>query len=169
MVDPEAVAQQILEGMTFEAPEVGLAPRPLEDQADSIGLVGAPVWMWVANAGPTTWGPNEEAATVGGVTVTVAAVVESVTWDMGDGERVRCGSAGEAYAPRLGVRASPSCGHVYTETSGDQPGTAYVVTATANWTATWTASTGAEGTLEPPRPAATAHVRIGERQVIETG
>ncbi|WP_141711846.1 hypothetical protein [Jiangella alba] len=169
VVDPEAVAQGVLEGMTFEAPELGLAPRPLEEAPGSIGLVGAPVWMWVANAGPTTWGPVEESRTVGGVTVTVVAEVESVTWDMGDGRRVRCGSAGEVYTPRLGVRASPSCGHVYTQTSGDQPDTAYAVTATANWTATWSASTGAAGTLESPRLAATAHVRIGERQVIETG
>ncbi|WP_172885531.1 hypothetical protein [Jiangella sp. DSM 45060] len=168
VVDPEAVAQQVLEGMTFEEPELGLAPRPVEEAPGSIGLVGAPVWMWVANPGPTTWGPVEESRTVGGVMVTVVAEVESVTWDMGDGRRVRCGSAGDVYAPRLGVRASPSCGHVYTQTSGDQPDAAYAVTATANWTATWTASTGAEGTLEPPRPAATAHVRIGERQVIET-
>lgn len=169
VVDPEAVAQQILEGMTFEPLELGLAPRPLEQAPASIGLVGAPVWMWVTNAGPTTWGPSEESVTVGGVTITVTAEVESVTWDMGDGSSVTCDTPGDAYEARLGVRPSPSCGHTYEQTSADQPGTAYAVTATANWTASWTASTGASGTLEPPRPATTGHVRIGERQVIETG
>ncbi|WP_162605979.1 hypothetical protein [Jiangella aurantiaca] len=169
VVDPEEVAQQLLEGMTFEPLELGLAPRPLEHAPDSIGLVGAPVWMWVTNAGPTTWGPIEESATVGGITVTVTAEVGSVTWDMGDGTTVTCETPGDAYRPSLGVRPSPSCGHTYTQTSADQPGTAYAVTATATWTATWTASIGVDGTLEPPRPATTAHVRIGERQVIETG
>ncbi|RIQ29553.1 ATP/GTP-binding protein [Jiangella rhizosphaerae] len=155
--------------MRFEPLELGLAPRPLEQAPGSIGLVGAPVWMWVTNAGPTTWGPIEESATAGGITVTVTAEVESVTWDMGDGTSVSCETPGDAYVPALGVRPSPSCGHTYAQTSADQPGTAYAVTATANWTATWTASTGVGGTLEPPRPATTAHVRIGERQVIEIG
>ncbi len=169
VVDPEAVAQQILEGMTFEPLELGLAPRPLEQAPASIGLVGAPVWMWVTNAGPTTWGPNEESVTVGGVTVAVTAEVEDVTWAMGDGSAVTCDTAGDPYGAGLGVRPSPSCGHIYTQTSADEPGTAYAVTATANRTASWTASTGVSGTLEPPRPATTGHVRIGERQVIETG
>ncbi|TDC48795.1 hypothetical protein E1212_20120 [Jiangella ureilytica] len=168
VVDPEVVAQQILDGMSFEALEVGLAPRPLETDPQSMGLVGAPVWMWVTNAGPTTWGPVQEAATVGGVSVTVTAEVENVTWDMGDGHTVTCAEPGDPYRPSLGVRPSPTCGHSYTQTSAGQPGTAYTVTATANWTATWTASTGAEGTLEPPEPTAVARVRIGERQVIET-
>ncbi|WP_152690757.1 hypothetical protein [Jiangella alkaliphila] len=169
VVDPEAVAQQVLEGMTFEPLELGLAPRPLEQAPSSIGLVGAPVWMWVTNAGPTTWGPADESVTVGGVTVTVTAEVEDVTWEMGDGSAVTCDTPGDAYEAGLGVRPSPSCGHTYAQTSADEPGTAYAVTATANWTASWTASTGASGTLEPPRPATTGHVRIGERQVIETG
>lgn len=164
IVDPEEVAQQILNGMSFEPLEIGLAPRPLETDPQSIGLVGAPVWMWVTNAGPTTWGPIEESATVGGVTVTVRAEVEQVSWDMGDGTIVTCEEPGDPYSPSLGVRPSPNCGHVYTQTSAS-----YTVTATANWAATWTASTGAEGTLEPPEPATTARVRIGERQVIETG
>jgi hypothetical protein len=170
VVDPEEVAQQILEGMAFEALEIGLAPRPLEDDPSSIGLVGAPVWMWVTNAGPTTWGPREESATVGGITVTVTAEVQSVTWDLGDGSTVTCDDPGDPYTPSLGVRPSPSCGHTYMQTSSDQPGTAYTVTATPDWTVTWTASTGAEGTLDPPSPApsTSARLRIGERQVIET-
>lgn len=169
VVDPEGVAQQLLEGMTFEPLELGLAPRPLEEATESIGLVGAPVWMWVTNAGPTTWGPIEKSVTVGGITVNVTAKAESVTWDMGDGATVTCETPGDACRTSLGVRPSPSCGHTYLQTSADQPGTAYAVTATANWTATWTASTGVGGTLEPPRPATTRHVRIGERQVIEIG
>jgi len=168
IVDPEGVAQQILDGMSFEPLEVGLAPRPLEDDPESMGLVGAPVWMWATNAGPTTWGPAQESATVGGVTVAVTAEVENVTWAMGDGTSVTCADPGDPYEPRLGVRPSPTCGHTYTQTSGDQPGTAYTVTATANWTATWAASTGAEGTLDPPDQSTTSTVRIGERQVIET-
>ncbi|PZF79887.1 hypothetical protein C1I92_28815, partial [Jiangella anatolica] len=84
VVEPEEVARQILAGMRFEPLAIGLAPRAVEEDPASIGLVGAPVWMWVSNAGPTTWGPVEESARVGGVTVTVTAEVESVTWAMGD-------------------------------------------------------------------------------------
>ncbi|PZF79108.1 hypothetical protein C1I92_32860 [Jiangella anatolica] len=67
------------------------------------------------------------------------------------------------------MRASPECGYVYEQTSGDWPGAAYEITATANWVVTWAASGGETGTLEGARPTTAARVRIGERQVIETG
>ncbi|WP_051425888.1 hypothetical protein [Jiangella gansuensis] len=169
VVDPEAVAQSILDGMERRPVEIGMAPAPLDADSDSMGLVGAPVWMWVADAGPTTWGPLEESATVGGVTVTVTARVEHVRWSMGDGAEITCTTPGEPYRTSYGVRDSPSCGHRYERTSRGQPGTAYEVSATTTWTAQWSASTGVSGALDAGSLTSTAHVRIGERQVIEVG
>lgn len=168
-VDLEEVAETILDGMDFEPVEIGLAPRPLEQDPDSIGVVGAPVWMWVANEGPTTWGPLEESATVGGITVTVTASVDDVVWNMGDGGSTTCGTPGQAYRETFGVRDSPSCGYMYEHTSRDQPDTAYAVSATTNWSAEWSASTGASGNLEVEPLTSTVHARIGERQAIEVG
>src|SRR5690606_26648664 len=39
-VDPEEVAETILDGMDFELVEIGLAPKPLEQNPESIGVVG---------------------------------------------------------------------------------------------------------------------------------
>jgi hypothetical protein len=169
VVDPAALAKVILDGMEFEPVDIGLAPMPLEQSPDSIGLVGAPVWMWVTNAGPSTWGPMEKSAGVGGITVTVRAWVENVVWDMGDGGSKTCTTTGEAYHVSYGVQNSPSCGYLYEHTSRHQLDTAYPVSATTNWVAEWTATTGASGTLEVQPQKATVHTRIGERQVIEVG
>lgn len=169
VVDPEAVAQSILDGMERQPVEIGMAPAPLAVDSDSMGLVGAPVWMWVADPGPHTWGPVEESATVGGVTVTVTARAEHVRWSMGDGAEITCTTPGEPYRISYGVRDSPNCGHRYERTSRGQPGTAYDVSATTTWTAQWNASTGASGELEAGSLTSTAQVRIGERQVIEVG
>lgn len=168
-VDPAQVAQTILDGMSRDPVQIGLAPRPLEQNPDSMGVVGAPVWMWIANQRPTTWGPLEESATVGGITVTVTARVEDVVWDMGDGGSKRCTSPGHAYRESIGVRESPSCGYRYERTSRNEPGTAYAVSATTNWTAEWSASTGVSGTLDVEPLTSTVHARIGERQLIEVG
>ncbi|TDE02202.1 hypothetical protein [Jiangella asiatica] len=169
VIDPEAVAQGILDSMPREPVEIGLAPTPLEQNPDSIGLVGAPVWMWVADPETTTWGPLEESVTVGGVTVTVTTTVEQVQWDMGDGGSITCGTPGREYRVAYGVRDSPDCGYRYEHTSRDQPGTAYRVSATSTWTATWTATTGASGALDAEPLTSTVQVRIGERQTIEIG
>lgn len=169
VVDPEAVARGILDRMTFDPVAIGLAPRPLEQNPESIGLVGAPVWMWVTNEGPTTWGPNEESVTVGGITVTVTAHAESIVWSMGDGGSKTCPNTGQPYRESYGVRVSPTCGYTYERTSVDAPGTAFPVTATTNWSAEWSASNGAAGELDVPAVASTVRVRIGERQVVEVG
>lgn len=167
VVDPEAVAEAILDGMGLEPVQIGMAPKPLEQVGDSIGLVGAPAWMWVENPGPTTWGPITDSGSEGGVTVTVTAQVDDIVWDMGDGASVTCDSPGDAYSQSLGVRESPSCGHTYERTSRDQAGQAYPVTATTNWSAEWEASTGASGTLDVDPLSSSVQVRIGERQLIE--
>lgn len=166
-VDPEELAQTILDGMSFEPPEIGMAPHPIEQDADSMGLVGAPAWMWIANPGSATWGPLIDDATEGGITVTVTAQVNDATWDLGDGTTVSCDTSGDAYDTAYGVRASPTCGHTYEHTSRDQPDQAYTVTATTNWSAEWESSTGVTGTLDVDPLTASAHVRIGERQLIE--
>jgi hypothetical protein len=166
-VDVEALAQSVLDGMDLQPVEIGMAPTPIEQAPESIGLVGAPNWLWVNNPGPATWGPITETGSQAGVTVTVTAKVKNVTWNLGDGTVVTCDSPGHPYRRSYGVRESPSCGHTYFQTSSEQPNQAYTVTATTNWTAEWEASTGASGTLDVAPLSSSVHVRIGERQLIE--
>ena len=100
---------------------------------DSIGLVGMPVWMWAANPDAHTCGPATASATAGGITVTATARVHQITWDMGDGTKVVCRTAGTPYKAAFGKQESPDCGHVYTTSSSHEPGDKFTVTATSDW------------------------------------
>ncbi|NEE01169.1 hypothetical protein [Phytoactinopolyspora halotolerans] len=168
-VDPEQLAQEILDDFGLEPAEVGIAPTPIDEDPDSMGLVGAPVWMWVENPSPQTWGPITGEASEGGVTVTVTAEADEAVWDMGDGRSHTCVEPGTAYSAEMGVRESPSCGHMYQRTSRGEPDRAYTVSVTTHWTATWEASTGETGTLDVDPLTTSARIRIGERQLIEQG
>src|SRR5829696_2181345 len=52
--DPRAVALQAIATMRLRAIGVGIVPEP---QPGSIGIVGLPTWMWVADPRQHTWGP----------------------------------------------------------------------------------------------------------------
>ncbi|WP_163819638.1 hypothetical protein [Phytoactinopolyspora alkaliphila] len=166
-VDPAALAQQILDDMDLQPIEIGMAPAPIDQRPDSLGLVGAPVWLWAVDPSPQTWGPVEDSMSEGGITVTVTAAVEEASWDTGDGSIRTCTDPGTAYRESLGVRESPNCGHTYQQTSRQHPDQAFTVTATTHWAASWEASTGESGTLDVDPLTSTARVRIGERQLIE--
>jgi hypothetical protein len=152
--DPSVLAQQAVDSMGLRAIRVGIVPRA---DAGSVGLVGVPNWMWVDAPDAVTFGPNTASATAGGWTVTATARVESVTWNLGDGQVVTCG-AGTPYRASYGARPSPDCGHVYTEQGQ------YTVTATSHWVITWS-GIGQVGTIAMDL-AESALVTIGEAQVL---
>ncbi|MFJ5035640.1 ATP/GTP-binding protein [Streptomyces sp. NPDC088560] len=145
-MDPRVLAQQAVDKMLLEGPRIDINPKP-----GGKGLVGMPVWM-AADTSQTTWGPNSASASAGGVTVTATAKVSKVVWDMGDGASVTCTGPGTVYRKSFGLKASPDCGHVYTQPSGQQQGGTYPVTATSTWTVNWQVNGGGEnGTLTAVR------------------
>ncbi|MER6074643.1 ATP/GTP-binding protein [Streptomyces sp. NPDC001817] len=145
-VDPAQLAQEALDKMTLLGPHIDINPKP-----GGKGLVGMPVWM-AADTSQTTWGPNSASASAGGVTVTATAKVSKVVWDMGDGTSVTCTGPGTVYQKSFGLKASPDCGHVYTQPSDQQQGGTYKVTATSTWTVNWQVNGGGEtGTLTAVR------------------
>lgn len=158
-IDPEAVAEEILLGMDLRPVAIGVTPRP---GPGSVGLVGMPNWTWVEDPSPNTWGPLSDSDSAGGVTVTVTAHVDDVTWAMGDGTAHACTIPGTPYQESAGITHSPDCGgqHVY-ESLGD-----FTVTATSNWSAAWTASTGDSGTLSVPPLSSSVAISISELQVV---
>ena len=153
--DPGTAAQQVLAGMQLRPPRIGIVPFP---GPDSVGLVGLNNWMWVEDPDAQTFGPASDTATLGGWTITVTATVQSVDWDMGDGQVVHCEGPGTPYQDSDGFDPSPDCGHVYT-TQG-----VYTVTATAHWTVDWV-STDQTGTFTTDQTA-TDQITIGELQVL---
>jgi hypothetical protein len=153
--DPRVLALRAIGTMRLRAIRIGIVP---EAQPGSVGIVGLPTWMWVADAGQHTWGPITETASSAGYSVTARAKVQRVVWAMGDGTTVTCTKRGTQYADSFGKRASPDCGHTYT-----RQGT-YTVRATSYWQVTWT-GIGQSGTI-PLDFTRTAVITMGEAQVL---
>ena len=153
--DPRVLALQAIATMRLRAIGIGIVP---EARAGSIGIVGLPTWMWVANPGQHTWGPITRTASSAGYSVTATAKVQRVVWAMGDGNTVTCTQRGTPYADSFGKRSSPDCGHTYT-----RQGT-YTVRATSYWLVTW-AGIGQSGTI-PLDFTRTAVITMGEAQVL---
>lgn len=157
-VTPAQLAQQALAQMALTGPAIRMTI-----EGDEHGLVGLPVWLWTEVA-PTTWGPNSATAAVPGLSVTATAQARQIVWDMGDGRTETCKNPGTPYY--TGGVTSPTCQHIYEQSSAGQPNEAFPVTATTTWDVTWTGG-GASGALTVTRQS-TASVRIGEMQVLIT-
>ena len=145
--------------------DIGMAPDVNAAWGHRRSYVGVPVWMWVQNPQPLTWGPYTETATLGGQTITATAQVTGIRWNMGDGREVVCGSTGTAYSVGYGLSDSPTCGHRYDRTSQSQPGDRYTVTATSQWAVTWTSVAGANGTVNLTTSSST-QLEINEIQSV---
>lgn len=126
--DPRVLAQQAISQMGLRHIAIGMAPPP---GAGKVGVIGLPTWMWVADPGAQTTGPQTQSASQSGYTVTATATLNDITWSMGDGGSVVCHGAGTAYSAAQGSRPSPDCGYTFTK-SGD-----FTVTATSHWNVAW--------------------------------
>lgn len=156
--DPEVLARQAVTQMRLRAITIGMAPEPT---ADAVGLVGLPIWLWVASPDASTWGPNTKTASAGGYSVTATGRVTQVVWSMGDGQTVACTSTGTSYTDSFGIAPSPDCGYRYTK-----QGT-YTVSATSYWTINW-AGIGESGVINQTYTSSTV-VTIGELQTVVKG
>ncbi len=159
---PAQAAYRLAQSFQITGIQIGFAPDPNDPNAQS--YVGVPIWMWVENPQPLTYGPYSETATLGGVTITATARVTSILWGMGDGNSVACGNAGTAFQVAYGAIESPTCGYRYTRTSETQGGGRYTITATSQWTVDW-AGGGQSGTI-PLTATSQTTVRIGELQSV---
>ena len=156
--DPRVLAQQAVTQMRLRAVTIGMAPDP---SPGSVGLVGLPIWLWVASPDQSTWGPNTKTASAGGYSVTATGKVTQVVWSMGDGGTVACTSTGTSYTDSFGMSASPDCGYRYTK-----QGT-YTVTATSYWTINWS-GIGESGVINQTYTSSVV-VTIGELQTVVKG
>jgi hypothetical protein len=131
--------------------------------------VNFPVWLALREA----WRPVTAHAAAGGVSVTVSAQPQRVTWQMGDGHTVTCKGPGAAYDPRLSWQQNlkrRSCGYIYRKPSASQPGGTFTVTATVDYAVSWQA-TGAPGggSLGSRGRSASTRVSVGQIETLENG
>jgi hypothetical protein len=171
---PAAAGGRDCFGATFwsDVPPAGITTyTPAEAAAllvKSFPLTGITIGMAPQdNPQPLTFGPYSKSATLGGVTVTATAAVQSVTWSGGDGQTVTCGAGtafNEAAMQDELASDSPTCGFRYQKTSGD--GT-FTVTATSNWLVRWTGG-GTDGTIAVPTIRSVTQVRVGQLESVNT-
>jgi hypothetical protein len=157
--DPAVLARQAVDSMRLQPAAVGATPLP---GPESVSLIGLPTWLWVADPGPSTWGPLTATAAAGPVTVTATARVTAVVWDMGDGGSVTCAGPGTAWTPAMGAGDSPDCGYRY---SG--PGLR-TITPTTAWQVQWSGG-GRSGTMDLQVPGTARQVDVVERRAVITG
>lgn len=128
-IDEAAIARRAIAQLDIDPVTLGMAPRP--NLADPNVLIGAPAYFW-AEGGPPAIGPLSTTVTEQGITITLNATVDTVTYDTGDGATLTCTRDQVATAPtNMTLQGTPDCGHRW-ESSGT-----YTLTATSNWTITW--------------------------------
>lgn len=151
-----------VKSLNLKGVEVGMTPPVVATDPNSIGLVGAPNWLWVKNPAPQTWGPASGSSSSNNLTVSVTAKAQKVTWNLGDGSApIVCTAAGTPWQPGYGVQPSPDCGRA----AGYQQSGTYPVTAKSHWIIDWTSNMGKAGRVAMDLDTATT-VTIAEVQVI---
>lgn len=156
------VAAEAVQSLGLRGVTVGMTPPVAAASPESVGLVGLPNWLWVQNPDPQSWGPVSGTATDSGLTVTVTARAQRVTWSLGDDSApVVCASPGTPWSADDGAAPSPDCGRA----EGYQKAGVYPVTAVSHWTIAYSSNVGMAGSLSMDLTTATT-VTIAEAQVI---
>ncbi|MGY6655379.1 hypothetical protein ACXIZN_24775 [Amycolatopsis sp. TRM77291] len=156
---PAELAAQARSQLRLPTPKI--KANPAGDQ-----LVSLPTWMWLDSS---SWGDVSATAAVPGVSVTAVARPTSVTWSMGGGGSVTCAGPGSPFPAGGNPKsASPDCGYTYRSSSAGQRAEAFPVSATVNWTVTWSGA-GQGGTFPNMTTTGNAAFRVAESQGIATG
>lgn len=154
--DPAEMALTASKTLTMPKPTMHWGPLP-----DRV-VVHYPLWLWADDPGPV-----ETSVSLRGVTVTMSATIDSISWHTGepvsnpdagpsDEAVVTCQGRGEP-APAVEQVAKtavadrhPACGYAYrwrsTPARTHGAGT-WTMRAEAQWTLTWTSNTGAGGSF----------------------
>lgn len=140
--------------------------KPTFDPSPDRLLVNFPIWLHLSSG----WRQITAAATVAGVTASVTAKPESVTWAMGDGSSVTCRTAGTAYDAHLSWSANVArrdCGYTFGQSSASQAAGRFTVQVTVHYGVTWTSNFGGGGSLGDYDRSASTSVAVGQVQSLE--
>lgn len=153
---PEALARAAYGRLRLPVPVIVVSP--VGDQ-----LVYLPTWLAVSGG---SWGLRSASASVPGVSVTATASPVRVVWSLGDGSTVVCAGPGSVYSASVSPGAvSPTCGHTYQHASSARPGGVYRLTATVQWTVTWSGA-GRHGVFPGLATTSLRLVRVREAPAV---
>ncbi len=172
---PAQAAAELARSFRLTPIKIGMAPASKVHTDDPAATppyrrtwVGIPVWLWVADPTPFTYGSFAQTATLGGVTITARATATQVDWSSGAGQDVTCGAGTpfelSTWADQAAAN-SPTCGFRFQQASAEQPNGIWNVTATSHWTVSWTGG-GQTGTVQLTNLTATTPVQVGELQSV---
>lgn len=151
--------------------DIGSTPPTTATKPAAMGVIGLPMWLWVANRAENTTGPITRTAADGGLSVSATGTLDRITWTLTEADTgiaratVTCrgeNAAGTPYDGRDNASPSPTCGipanlNLY---SGE-----FTLTATAYWTVAWQGA-GQTGSINVPPQTNSVPVTIGELQVL---
>lgn len=166
-VDPRSLALQAENSISLPDPTLRLDPS-------GTSVVGLATWLWIDGA---IWHDESVTATAGPVSATAVARPVAVRWTTGDGSVVVCRGPGTPYS--LGLPAAlqaTDCAHEYVRTSAGQPALdgnsdngAFVVTATVEWSVTWTSvGVAGGGALPTLYTSGAALLRVAQVESVNT-
>ncbi|TGO05355.1 putative ATP/GTP-binding protein [Serinibacter arcticus] len=129
VIDEGAAARRALAQLDLDPVTIAMAPQPNLNEPNV--LIGAPAYFWATGGAPAI-GPLTSTVTQDGLTITLNATLDSVTYDTGDGTTLTCTRDQVASAPSsMSLQDDPDCGHCWTASG------TYTLTATSAWTITW--------------------------------
>ena len=130
-------------------------------------VVHFPLWFAVPDG---QWAPVSASASIPGLTAVVTATPVQLVFEPGDGSApAACAGPGPKFRPGMREPSSPpACSFTYRDASSVAPGgRAWPASLSIRWEVTWSASTGAGGSLGGLTTAAAYGVPVGEIQAIE--
>jgi hypothetical protein len=164
----EDLAEQARDRITRKLPK----PKPFfAGDPSPWQFVAVPTIIWT---NPATWQPFTLTVTAMGNSATITVTPRSLIFNPGDDTPpVRCDGPGVEYTERYRRPQSEDfdpqpgqCGHIYRASSAKQPDLAYPATVSVEWTATWTASDGTNGTLDPVLITTATPTKVARVQAI---
>jgi hypothetical protein len=160
-VDPGVLARSALGVLALARARVETAPAYPDPS-----IVGVRNWLWVPEA---QWRPLRKTVRAGATAVSVTATPSRVVWDMGPDE-TSCDNAGRVWRDGMGDSAVTRCGYTYEQTSEDERGGVFDVTATIDYEVDWTCTgvcttdSGSLGTVAAP--VGTGTMRVLQSQTV---
>jgi len=155
---PLELAQLARDQLRLPSPRIEASPAAEQ-------LVGLPTWLWLDRE---MWGAVSATASVPGVSVTAVARPVSVEWAMGDGSTVTCAGPGTPYGIGGNPQSpSPDCGYTYRISSAGRPGGTFAVSATVDWTVTWSGA-GQSGVFPGLTTTSGAGFAVAESQALNS-
>jgi hypothetical protein len=159
---PKDLADEAYAQLSPPTLTIGTAPIGRE------GLVGLPEWFWI-DAG--AYQMLSKTVTLGGLSATVTAKPGPLVINPGNGQATfTCPGPGTPYNPRESASGQQSqCTYLYTQPSAGQPNNEFTASISVTWTASWTGTGGAGGTLAPITRTAAIELSIAQAETVYSG